>query len=386
MVVDCGGGTVDITVHEIYDDLKTLKELYRASGCPVGSTGVDREFERLLEDIFGPKTIADFKAKMPSSYVDLMSAFESRKRSASLSSSTPHNLSLPFSFIQSISKWKGASIESLVKKYNDSDVSFDSELGILRIQPGLMRRFFDPVCEKIVSQIKSVLTMEDCQNIGFLFMVGGFAESQILQNYIKNSTTHQLKVIIPRGVSSATLRGAVIFGLDPSVVSVRRSRMTYGIGILNRFVHGFHPLSKLVVRDGIEWCTDVFDKFVLTDQSITSGDVVTRSYTPAKCDQKFIVLNIYCSEEDNVKFITDKGVQRCGALVLDLNELNENGDDSGGDKKGKMNDSNNESSKRETIAREIQTQMIFGDTEIKVQAFDVTSGRNVRAEIDFLSI
>jgi hypothetical protein len=35
--------------------------------------------------------------------------------------------------------------------------------------------------------------------------------------------------------------------------------------------------------------------------------------------------------------------------------------------------------------REIQTRMIFGDTEIKVSALDVTTGKCVRATIDFLN-
>lgn len=35
--------------------------------------------------------------------------------------------------------------------------------------------------------------------------------------------------------------------------------------------------------------------------------------------------------------------------------------------------------------REIQTRMIFGDTEIKVSALDVATGKCVRATIDFLN-
>ena len=35
--------------------------------------------------------------------------------------------------------------------------------------------------------------------------------------------------------------------------------------------------------------------------------------------------------------------------------------------------------------REIQTRMVFGDTEIKVSALDVATGRCVRATIDFLN-
>jgi len=40
MVVDCGGGTVDITVYEMTSDTGKLKELYMATGGPYGSTGM----------------------------------------------------------------------------------------------------------------------------------------------------------------------------------------------------------------------------------------------------------------------------------------------------------------------------------------------------------
>ena len=37
MVVDCGGGTVDITVHEMSNHGGRLKELFKATGGPYGS-------------------------------------------------------------------------------------------------------------------------------------------------------------------------------------------------------------------------------------------------------------------------------------------------------------------------------------------------------------
>ena len=37
MVVDCGGGTVDITVHEISTDGQQLREVFKATGGPYGS-------------------------------------------------------------------------------------------------------------------------------------------------------------------------------------------------------------------------------------------------------------------------------------------------------------------------------------------------------------
>ena len=161
------------------------------------------------------------------------------------------------------------------------------------------------------------------------------------------------------------LIGAVMFGLDPTVVHVRKSRLTYGVGVLNRFVKGKHPKEKLVKRDGVEWCTDVFDRFVMTNQSVTLGDTVLRSYTPAKPGQKTSVINIYCSEKPGIQFITDPGVRKCGTLCLDLSDFSYQGNQ---DKR-----------------REIQMRMIFGDTEIKVAALDVSTGKCVKAAIDFLN-
>ena len=37
MVVDCGGGTVDITVHEVSNKEGHIKEVFKATGGPYGS-------------------------------------------------------------------------------------------------------------------------------------------------------------------------------------------------------------------------------------------------------------------------------------------------------------------------------------------------------------
>jgi len=68
----------------------------------------------------------------------------------------------------------------------------------------------------------------------------------------------------------------VCFGLDPGVVAERRSKLTYGAAVLHRFVRGKHPESKLVRRDGGEWCKDVLDRFVVVDQIVRRGETVMR--------------------------------------------------------------------------------------------------------------
>lgn len=199
-------------------------------------------------------------------------------------------------------------------------------------------------------------------DIKYMFLVGGFAESGLLQQHLKDRFSSKVRTIIPQDVGLTILKGAVCFGIDPCIVAVRVSRLTYGVGVLNKWISSKHPENKRVRRDGVDWCIDVFDKFVACGQSVALGDSVLRSYTPASRGQAECLLNLYCSEDADVEFTTNEGVRHCGTLRLFL-------------------EGENELEK----PREIQARMIFGDTEIKANVIDLTSGRCVRANIDFLN-
>lgn len=138
-------------------------------------------------------------------------------------------------------------------------------------------------------------------------------------------------------------------------------------------MEGRHPREKLLIKDGREWCTDVLDRFVAVDQSVALGEVVRRSYTPARPGQRKIIINIYCSATDDVTYISDPGVRKCGMITLDLPEPLPVPGAAGGAGGGAPD------------RREIRATMQFGDTEIKVAAVDVASDRCVRSSIDFLS-
>ncbi|XP_018431069.1 PREDICTED: heat shock 70 kDa protein 12A-like [Nanorana parkeri] len=363
VVVDCGGGTVDLTVHQIRLPEGHLKELYKASGGPYGSLGVDLEFEKLLCKIFGEDFIDQFKVKRPAAWVDLMIAFESRKRAAAPDRTNPLNITLPFSFIDYYKKFRGHSVEHALRKSNVDFVKWSSQ-GMLRMNPDAMNALFKPTMDHIIEHLSNLFQKPEVSGVKFLFLVGGFAESPLLQLAVQQAFSSQCRVIIPHDVGLTILKGAVLFGLDPAVIKVRRSPMTYGVGVLNRYVEGKHPAEKLLLKDGTRWCTDVLDKFILTDQSVALGETVKRSYTPAKPSQLIIIINIYCSEREDVGFITDPGVRKCGTLKLDL---------TGAD------------ATPLPTRREIQTILQFGDTEIKASALDTSTSKCVKVSIDFLN-
>lgn len=363
VVVDCGGGTVDLTVHQIRLPEGHLKELYKASGGPYGSLGVDYEFEKLLCKIFGDDFIDQFKVKRPAAWVDLMIAFESRKRAAAPDRTNPLNITLPFSFIDYYKKFRGHSVEHALRKSNVDFVKWSSQ-GMLRMNPDAMNALFKPTVDHIIDHLSDLFQKPEVSGVKFLFLVGGFAESPLLQQAVQKSFGDKCRVIIPHDVGLTILKGAVLFGLDPAVIKVRRSPMTYGVGVLNRYVEGKHPAEKLLLKDGTRWCTDVFDKFIFVDQSVALGETVKRSYTPAKPSQLLIIINIYSSEKEDVNFISDPGVRKCGTLRLDLTGVE---------------------GSPVFSRREIQTIMQFGDTEVKATAIDVATSKSVKVNIDFLN-
>jgi hypothetical protein len=79
MVLDCGGGTVDITMHRVvkkHPDL-LLDEISCPSGGPWGSTLIDAEFERFVEKLVGADLFRIFKPSSP--WVEMMKAWEALK-------------------------------------------------------------------------------------------------------------------------------------------------------------------------------------------------------------------------------------------------------------------------------------------------------------------
>ncbi|ETO04149.1 hypothetical protein RFI_33253 [Reticulomyxa filosa] len=78
MIIDMGGGTVDIVCHEVMSDYQ-VKELISPSGGAWGSTIIDKEFELILKDMVGEKLLANFRARYPVEYMQLLSNFEASK-------------------------------------------------------------------------------------------------------------------------------------------------------------------------------------------------------------------------------------------------------------------------------------------------------------------
>jgi molecular chaperone DnaK (HSP70) len=83
MVLDCGGGTVDITIHRLTcnpDEKFLCEELLPSSGgCEWGSKYVDLHFENFIADFFGEELFHVYKSNAMAR-LDILKHFEMLKR------------------------------------------------------------------------------------------------------------------------------------------------------------------------------------------------------------------------------------------------------------------------------------------------------------------
>ena len=103
-----------------------IKHLYwlskEGTNFSLSILGVDYAFRQLMEDIFGKDVMEAFQKKRPAGYVDLMIAFESRKRGCSPNKLTPLNIALPFSFIDFYKRQKGKDVSK--RRFTDFAMNF----------------------------------------------------------------------------------------------------------------------------------------------------------------------------------------------------------------------------------------------------------------------
>ena len=187
----------------------------------------------------------------------------------------------------------------------------------LKISGEKFQSFFEVPVKAIVTHVLGLRKMIK-KPIKAILMVGGFSESPVLQNAMKDTFAKtDVNVIIPIDASLCVLKGAVLYGFSPCSVAFRTSRFTYGVAMTAPFDEGRYPERKKVVIGGANFCDDVFDKHVEVDQTIPSGiPLQERRYYPFTDNDKTFSLMLYRSSAQDPQFINDPGCVPVGIFEL----------------------------------------------------------------------
>ncbi|XP_053388605.1 heat shock 70 kDa protein 12B-like [Mercenaria mercenaria] len=359
MVLDAGGGTIDITVHEVQSQY-TLREVRAANGGDWGGTMVDKAFENFIIDLVGETVFDTFKHSETIDWLHLAREFELKKQAAGTQSEGNVIMHFPVSLIDLFETEKERKITIkdaiVVSKY---DKTVELKRDKLKISHSTIENLFEHSIQQIVEHVQKLMTDERMACIKAILMVGGYSESPLLQRAIK-SAFPGIHEVIPQEASSAVLRGALIFGHNPMTITERVLKYTYGVDISLPFVDRIYPESKRVKTDEGDRCKDIFHKLIKNESSVTPGETqVKRCYYTVHKKQARISFDIVISKEKTPTYVDEKGCTKIGTIQIKFEEP----DDLPG--------------------RKVNLTMLLGGTEIIVELEDEKTGNKVINTAEF---
>ncbi|CAG8445838.1 3628_t:CDS:2 [Acaulospora morrowiae] len=302
MVVDCGGGTVDLTTRKLLAGGK-LSEITERTGDYCGGSFVDREFLKFLGKKVGDSAI---KLVEENHYGQLQYMVQEFCR----------RVKIPFTGNPDVYKSFELDIEDVcpvLMQYvrGEEKDKMEENKWVVIIDFSDVKAMFDPVVDRIIRLIRNQL--DSCSDCSAMFLVGGFSESKYLQSRIHREFDREVENIsVPTHPISAIVKGAVQFGLKQGTIVDRILKWTYGTDVCRNWLPT-DPEDKKI-DDKIV----TFSRLAKKGTRMTVDDKVYGMYTPGSKFQSKMGLDLYITEEEDAQFCDDSGVTLLGKFSIDL--------------------------------------------------------------------
>ncbi|XP_062607575.1 heat shock 70 kDa protein 12A-like [Saccostrea cucullata] len=360
MVVDLGGGTADITLHQL-QKTGTIVELTPASGGLWGGTRIDKAFESFLLDLFCKTSMEKFQTEDDDAEdnFDFWQGFEVKKRGFNFDKETRNvHIRIPMGLTNFAKKVHSErDVNKIIEKSKFKGKEIRFEAGKIHMQTTVMKKIFQTTVDDIVKHLRTLIENAG-KDLRVMIMVGFFSECSLVQNCVRQ--TFEIKgkrrVITPNQCGLAVLKGAVYFGHHPELISERVARYTYGIQIWPKFVEGEHKEAKRDVRGSEDRCKDVFFKFVTKGDRLKAGFIKSHIFRALKSADGDLECGIFISNKDNPKYVDEDGCEKLGVLKID-------------DERG----------------TEVEESLIFGHTELHAKACNCSTKKECSVTFDLLS-
>nr|XP_034302026.1 heat shock 70 kDa protein 12B [Crassostrea gigas]XP_034302027.1 heat shock 70 kDa protein 12B [Crassostrea gigas] len=360
MVLDLGGGTIDISVKEVLTD-RALKELHRASGNGLGGDSINLRFFGYFKKVFGSKAMSIFKNenKHKAALYDLESEIELKKRNLDFDQRGNIRLSIPPILFEIFEEFEKKDFDEYIGTLKG--LSFKK--GKMFLNQEIVTEIFKPSVTSLVQLIQEIIAQEHVKKISDIIMVGGYSQSRIISKTIKDLFEHKnVNVIIPNDPDLAVLQGAVMYRYWPEVVRTRRSPYTYGTRLLRLWLEGDDESKKIRRGKSKEvFCGDHFEKFVSLNDEFETGQTETLKVYPVEAETTEMAIDVYTSNKSDPRYTTDTGCEKLGRLVVHVPDTT----------KG--------------LDRHADVTMTMGSTEIVVQGKMMPDGTPTKVVFDMLS-
>ncbi|WP_076988588.1 hypothetical protein [Actinosynnema sp. ALI-1.44] len=327
MVVDCGGGTIDITAYKLGrapDGSARLSEIGQPDG---GKFGSEYTNAALIDDFLaarlGPDVIAKAKADCAADLQALQDQWEIEKANVAVEviDGAPRIVD-PVMLTVPPALW-GLLDEPTRRSLADA---YGSQWGVVVPEADVQKIFdtmLDPMMDVIRKQLRT-MARNDGPATGpeLLVVVGGFGRSEYLQARIAATFKDDARVLLAEDPAGAVMFGAVHYCYNPSVIRARRARFTLGYQASVLFRQGVDPLESQFAGDDNElYCTTRFHRLVAKGQSVEVDFARRMEVSAASSQTDSVVVRVFETPDDeNPEWVTEANGKLLGTVTIDLTE------------------------------------------------------------------
>lgn len=325
-----------------------------------------------MEDIFGENVLKIFKTDPVNAvdYFEFWQNFEVKKREPLRSKTKTTDkirLNIPVVIIEIAKNQmqiKGKNFEVLKtclgeSKYRETGIC--CEVGKLVLPSPSFENFFSPTTNELIDHLSKMFTDKLVSDVKTMLFVGGFSECELVRERLKRQFGNTKRLVFPCEASLAVLKGAVYFGHCKDMISRRVARFTYGFQIWPKFDKFKYSSDRKKMVNGEERCRDVFLKIVTKGDPIAPGSKKSQIFKPLEQSENVLECGVFVSNQKDPKYVDDPGCVKLGTLAVPLTKY-----------------------ERQTNA-EIEESIIFGETYIKVTAYNCRTNEEHESIFDLLS-
>ena len=289
VVCDLGGGTGDIVAHLVGSN-SNLNEISPSCGGNFGSDEIDKcIFRDVILNLFRCQDFNTFylkykkknteneglneetyKGELFNDWSEMEREIKDFKEGATNEKiERNEKFSINFSLFQDIFD-DDIDINDLVKEYNDNIYDNNLKLSVKKNKKKWIVEFpykiiFNYMKTQANSICKIINEITEKEEIKTLIFVGGYCSNEILLKLIKNGLKRISTYLQPSNPSLSIMEGAVLFGIAPSTISVRKAKYTIGKKINSDWNEEKHAEKgkKYFNEEKQKWyCKDCFDKYL----------------------------------------------------------------------------------------------------------------------------
>ncbi|WP_426513699.1 trypsin-like peptidase domain-containing protein [Dactylosporangium sp. McL0621] len=366
MIVDCGGGTIDISAFASTMDggrLRLAEIGTGSSGAALGSQYINQAFrQNLLRQRLAP----DVFDWLEREHGDLLNAVENRweevKRHVGVATGDDGRPVVSGATIIDIPEplWKLLPKPVRQRLIDEADDDPRTLLATAEQTQAL----FDAVVDPIVRMVRRAFDELNEQVAGepiTVVLVGGFSASDYLHARISHALKGRAKVARPTEPREAVVHGAVHFCYDPNLITERRSRLTYGFQMALRFREGTEDNRHHIIwgPDGQKLIRDRFQVAVRRSQAVQRDQPYRKVLTPSSAETPTLQVTFFASRDPDPQYVTEPGVVKLGETTIDISH----------------------SVGQPPADRKVRLDLVFGDTTITATATALDTGATFRVDM-----